>query len=54
MTERRAKIKCPHCGQMIIVRDKPKNAAIWKAVDKAFAAVDRAFEEVDRLFRSKK
>ena len=48
-----AKIKCPHCGGSIIVRQSKgmispeKQAKIKAAADEAFKAADKAFKVMD-------
>lgn len=53
MTERKATIKCPHCGEPIVVRDASRSgdAKIWAAFDGVFKAVDVAFDKMDAAFR---
>lgn len=60
MPTKEAKIKCPHCGGRITVRQsddlKPENVAkIWEAADEMFKAMDAGFRKVfdPKLWRSK-
>lgn len=56
-----AKIKCPHCGGDVTVRDtgtvrvvilsEAQSRQIWKAFDEACSAMDKAWDRLDRLFR---
>lgn len=48
---RQAKIKCPHCGSSITVRQADGNdlepervSMIWKASDEMWQAMDRMFD----------
>lgn len=52
---KQAKIKCPHCGKPIIVREiepHPEVAAAmkeaWKYFDKAFEYFDKAFDRLSK------
>lgn len=58
---REAKIKCPHCGETVIVRDAGDASAlsaeqerkIWAAADAMFAAVEDGFRKIGKLWPSR-
>lgn len=48
---KQAKIKCPHCGESIIVRTDSGEAPpilddIWEAADELWKSVDQGFKKV--------
>lgn len=55
MATKQAKIKCPHCGEPITIRQLDKVAAaefeaavkpIWDAADNVWKAMDDAFKKI--------